>query len=747
MITDMVGYTRLSQRDEARALRLLEEHNEIIRDSVTSHGGREVKHTGDGFLVEFPSALQSVTTAIDIQRRLYDRNATAAELDRLSIRIGLHVGDVVHRDNDIFGDGVNIASRIEPLAEPNGICLSQAVQSQIWNKIDRPLESLGPRDLKNVDVPIEVFRLVLPWDERREEGVPKGSDRTRLAVLPLTAIVSEAEDAYFTDGMTEELIYTLSKVPGLRVIAQTSVMAYRGTSKTAREIGHELGVGSIVEGSVRKLGDRVRITVQLIDAETQEHLWSERYDRHLADVFEIQSEIAQEVASGLKGLLKAQAVVPHKPTKNVDAYTAYLKGRHFWQRRTRNGLLKAIDAFEEAIAIDAEFAKAYSGLADAYTVMANRGYEAPAAALERAKTAAQQALELDPHLAEAHASLGLAYLQFDNDLRASEASLVKAIERNPSYASAHQWLSGVLHGQMRNEEAIDHALKSIDLDPLSHIARVNAAAILSDLGRLDEAKEQLQRSIELEPDFDATYADLADLQAVLWDWRGAESTLDRALERDPNNASAMTMKALLALTHGRRPESEQLIANALRIGVRSVGQREKVARFYRYVDRTEDALATYREAEEDDLGNPMWALLASLACAEVGRTDEAASHLERAEQMAVHPYPKLRVWMDFAHGVQAAQRGRRAEAVACAERIAALDGFREAASSQMTLYTILGDIDMAFEHLEDALTVHDPWVTQITLDRMIEPLRSDPRYERALNIVGLAEALNVVRSE
>ena len=227
MITDMVGYTRLSQRDEALALRLLNEHNEVVRDSVDSHGGREVKQTGDGFFVEFPSALQAVSCSIDIQRRLYDRNAKADQASQFHIRIGLHVGDVVHRDDDVFGDGVNITSRIEPLALPGGVCLSQSVQAQVWNKIDRPLESLGAQELKHVDLPMEVFRVVLPWEEKAKKHAEErevGLERTRLAVLTMANVGQDPDAGYFADGITEELIYTLSRIKGLRGIAQTSVM-------------------------------------------------------------------------------------------------------------------------------------------------------------------------------------------------------------------------------------------------------------------------------------------------------------------------------------------------------------------------------------------------------------------------------------------------------------------------------------------------------------------------------------------
>jgi len=241
-----------------------------------------VKCTGDGFLVEFSSALQAVRCAVEIQRALHERNA-AVPLDRvIHLRIGIHVGDVVHRGGDIFGDGVNITARIEPLAQPGGICLSRQVYDQVWNKTDLRMASLGKKELKNVKVPVEVYEMLLPWMENVVLA-SRAEDRSRLAVLPLVSMSPEPGDEYFADGLTEELIFTLSKVSGLQVIALTSVMKYQGAKKAVSEIGSELAVGSVLEGSVRKAGNRLRITLQLIDVATESHLWAEEYDRTLRE--------------------------------------------------------------------------------------------------------------------------------------------------------------------------------------------------------------------------------------------------------------------------------------------------------------------------------------------------------------------------------------------------------------------------------------------------------------------------------
>jgi len=756
MITDMVGYTRLSQRDERLALRLLSEHNDVIRDSVASHGGREVKHTGDGFFVEFPSALQAVSCSIDIQRRLYDRNAKAEAVNRFQVRIGLHVGDVVHREGDVFGDGVNITSRIEPLALPGGVCLSQSVQAQVWNKIDRPLTSLGPKELKNVELPMEVFRVVLPWEEKKkeeEEARKKGLDRTRLAVLPMVNISQDPDDVYFADGMTEELIYTLSRIKGLRVIAQTSVMTYRDSTKTIREIGRELKVGTILEGSVRKAGERVRITIQLIDVQSEEHLWSERYDRELADVFEIQSEISVEVAKGLKSLLKEHAEaaaapeekkVKEKPTQRLDAYTAYLKGRHFWKRRTKAAVLQALEKFEFAVEVDPGFAKAYSGIADCYGVLANHGHESNEVALPKAKDAAKKAIELDPNLAEAHASLGLAYLQFKSDPVKAEAEFKEAIRLNPSYATARQWYSMALHTQIRLEEALEHALKAIELDPLAHIMHINAANTLSGLGRHEEAREHYQRAIELEPDYESTYADLANADAALWNWCGAEETLHAALERNPNNAEAQVGMATLQLILGHEEEALAAATKARAIEPDSAHVKSEFAQVLRGARRTEEAIDLLEEVLRSGTAKPGAAMMLVFAHLAAGRIDEARRVLQEEESKPMSKLPGMEFWHAAGYGLIAAASGDAAEALRRSAEIEAYGYVTYTPSLQALIRFLLGEADEAFAYVDQAMAVHDPLLLSFPVEPLLDPYREDERFRRMLEVMGLAKVAKPV---
>jgi adenylate cyclase len=304
MFTDMVGFTAMAQRDERGAVRLLEEHRSLLRPFFAEHGGRVIKTIGDGFLVEFPSAVESVICAQKIQDAFDRRNASVDASQRIELRIGVHVGDILGQGDDIVGDAVNVASRIEPLAAPGGVCVSEQVLDQIRNKLPADWEQLAAPDLKNVEAPVRVYRLcatklVSAGTPPPRESVPY----VRLAVLPFSSLSSDPADELFADGLTEELITHLAQGTAFRVVARTSVLQYKGTLKAIREIGRELAVGSILQGSVRRSEKTVRITVQLVDAGSEEHLWANRFDRELTDVFAIQDEIAQGVSKVLQGKL------------------------------------------------------------------------------------------------------------------------------------------------------------------------------------------------------------------------------------------------------------------------------------------------------------------------------------------------------------------------------------------------------------------------------------------------------------
>ena len=403
---DVVGYSRLMAEDEAATVRTLTDYREVVATLIRQHRGRVVDAPGDNLLAEFPTALDAARAALEIQRVMRARNEDLSPERRMEFRIGIHLGDVRAEGDAIYGDGVNIAARLEGLAEPGTICVSGSVYDQVERKIELQSEDLGEQSLKNIARPVRVYRLrteprevaavapasarrrlvrtaavvtlgialgaLLVWGEllpRPRLGAPGSGRIGSIAVLPLDNLSGDPEQEYFTDGMTDALIAQLAKIGSLRVISRTSVMHYKGTRKALPEIARELDVDAVLEGSVLRAGNGVRITAQLIDARTDHHLWSESYERDLADVLALQGEVAASIAEQIELTLTPEDRARLAPARRVrpEAYEAYVRGRHFILVHGQGSHRKAIEYFSQAIRIDPGYAEAYAGLADAYT--------------------------------------------------------------------------------------------------------------------------------------------------------------------------------------------------------------------------------------------------------------------------------------------------------------------------------------------------------------------------------------------
>jgi len=532
MFTDMVGSTASAQEDEAMALRVRRQQQKLVRPFFASHQGREVKSMGDGFLVEFDSALQGVQCAVEIQRMLHEHNLSARDASKIRLRIGIHLGDVVHEGDDVVGDSVNIASRIEALADPGGICITDPVFGQVRNKIPNSLEKLEPKTLKNVRFPIDIYRVVLPWDSRESHPGPTG-----IAVLPFTNISPDSKDEYFADGLTEELITVLSQLRDLRVISRTSVMQFKATTKAVSQIGTELGVSSVLEGSVRKAGNRLRITAQLIDARSDRHLWAKTFDRELDDVFAVQAEIARQVAGALEVELRAAegAALSTRPVVRPDSYVAYLKGRTLMHQQNDPSYRAAKEQFDLAISLDPKNAAAYSGLSDLIRLHGrfSLGMSAKEAE-ENGLRFAERALELDPNLAEAHASTAATHW-LNYDFVEGEKEFKRALALNPSYSQAHHWYAELLSWQTRTDEALAEWALADASDPLSPFNLSHHAQLLVWLGRYDEALAKIRKLGELQPESVEYHYRLATYYRVHGeiDSARAEFTRLQALEEEP----------------------------------------------------------------------------------------------------------------------------------------------------------------------------------------------------------------------
>ena len=593
MFTDMVGYTALGQRNESLSLALVEEQRKLLRPIFSRHGGREIKTMGDAFLVEFPSALEAVRCAYDIQRATREFNISLREERRVHLRVGIHLGDVVESQGDISGDAVNVASRIEPLAEDGGVCLTRQVYDHVQGKFELPLASLGIKSLKNVSAQVEVYRMVLPWDERKVITATQ-LDKRRIAVLPFANISQDPKDEYFADGMTEELITAMSGLQGLQVIARTSVMNYKAGGTKLSTIGSDLKVGTVLEGSVRKAGNRVRVTAQLIDVPTESHLWSQKYDRELDDIFKIQDDIAGKIAQALKVRLVNTQESGRRQTENMEAYTLYLKGRSLWNKRNKEGVLAALNLFQEAIKMDPTYPRAYSGLADAYFVAADNDYVEHTEGRSKGRQAVTRALELDDTLPEAHASLGLLHY-IELNFREAQRELQRAIELNPSYASAHQWYSNCLAALGNLTESIEEIKKARELDPLSPIMTSTLADHIALTGNLDEALALLDSLIEREPTFAWAYQSRASCFAMKNMRDEAFAEWETQYKVNPNE---VWYKFGLAFLNGwfgdneiaerllqdlsQKEENGKLYAGVFALCYATLGERQE---FFKWVDR------------------------------------------------------------------------------------------------------------------------------------------------------------------
>ncbi len=496
MFTDLQGYTALTQQNEGVAMRMLDAYRALSRPIFAKHGGREVKTMGDGALVEFGSALEAVECAIELQRAVHERNA--ASQAKLTLRVGIHVGDVIHKENDVLGDAVNIASRIEPLASGGGVCFTGQVYYQVRNKLPYEAKLLDNQGLKNVSIPTDVYRLNMSWDSEPAAGT--AAREQRLAVLPLDNISPDPNDAYFADGLHDELITALSKVNGLEVIARTSVLRYRGGTKQIAAIGKELGVGSVLEGSVRKAGNRIRVTAQLIRSSNEAHMWAETYDRQLDDVFAVQSDIAGKVAEALKVRLSDSEKSSARPVENMEAYTLYLRGRMASTRVSTEHQLRAIEFFEKALRISPDFAACYAALSVSYSLLGFFELDKTNQAREKAREYAQKAINLDDTVAEGHLAMARVHRSFDWDIGKSQKEVSRALELAPSFAFARGLKAQNLISLGRLEEGEREARKALELDPLSPTNLAFIGTLFLYENHTEEAIELYNRSLELEPD-------------------------------------------------------------------------------------------------------------------------------------------------------------------------------------------------------------------------------------------------------
>ncbi len=586
LAADVVGYSRLMGEDEAGTLAALKAHrNELIEPKVTQYHGRTVKLMGDGALMEFASVVDALRFAVEAQCAMAGRNREVPENRRIVYRMGINIGDIIIEGEDIYGDGVNIAARLEALAEPGGICIARNVFDQVKGKLELSFEDLGEREVKNIAAPISVYRVPLddkaralvtpvtkmgkrswhraaaaaaavvaivvaggalwlrPWAPDVEPAsVEKMAfplpDRPSIAVLPFANMTGDAGKEYLSDGITEDIITDLSKFPQLFVIARTSVFTYKDKPATVQQVSEALGVRYVLEGSFRQAGQKVRVTAQLIDATTGRHLWAERYDRELTDIFALQDEITQAIVAAMTGQLAQEelARAKSKVTENQESYDLFLRGRDLLSRLAKDENAAARKLFQRAIELDPEYARGYAGMALTHFYPVQfKWSESPAESLEQAFGFAKKAIELDASDYYTHQTLGRIYIakkEYDQGLASYETALslnpndadllasmalpgffsgrpeegivwaTKAMRLNPSYPSWYPLVLGCSYYVAgRYEEAVVPLTDSINRNPKAMVTHSFLAASYGQLGREKEAQGKVEDILKMNPNF------------------------------------------------------------------------------------------------------------------------------------------------------------------------------------------------------------------------------------------------------
>ena len=612
---DVKGYSRLMGEDEVSTVGTITAYREVMATLIQKHRGRVVDSPGDNLLAEFSSVVDAVRCAVEIQEELKARNAELPENRKMDFRIGVNLGDVIVEGERIYGDGVNIAARVEGLAEGGGVCVSGTVYDHIENKLALRFEYLGEQAVKNIRKPVRVYRVLMEpgaaagvsrekkaglrrwqwaalavaavllvgvvavaiWNFYLRPAAPPTlvssekipaielPDKPSIAVLPFANMSGDPEQEYFSDGITDDLITDLSKISGLFVIARNSVFAYKGKAVKMERVSRELGIRYVLQGSVRKAGDRIRITAQLVDVNTGGHLWAEKYDRDLKDILALQDEVTQKIVTALAVRLTRdeQELLVRKGTDNVEAYDYTLRGGEYFFRFTKGANAQARQMFETAINLDPEYASAHSWLGWTHWIEWSFGWSQDPQSLERAFELAQMAIALDDSLPEAHRLLGSVYLWKKRHEQAI-AVFEKSIALNPNHADAIRGLGETLYFAGKPEEAIGLIKRAMRLNPkypVWYLLNLGHAYFL--MGRYEESIAVLKRALIRNPHVWPAHVYLAASYIALGKEKEARAEAAEIVRINPN-FSLETMRQKL-------PYKEQAVLARLFEGLRKAG--------------------------------------------------------------------------------------------------------------------------------------------------------------------------------
>jgi adenylate cyclase len=744
MFTDIVGFSRQMGSNETRTLRLLDVHNQTIRQAVTEHHGKVIKTIGDAFLVDFPSVVHAVQCAQRVHAQFRTNNTEKEKTEEIHVRIGIHLGDIVQREGDVFGDGVNIASRLQGLAEPDTICISDVVYRDVAKKVDLgTVVSLGRPKLKNIAERFRVYALLSEppqglWQALRVQrlklshrmGTPVFvlvsvsvlllggivillypslptlitrhlslvtqeaqppllplPDKPSIVVLPFVNMSKDPEQEYFSDGLTEVLTGDLTRISGLFVIARNSAFTYKGKAVKVQDVGREMGVRYVVEGSVLKSGDQLRINAQLIDATTGYHLWSERYDRPLKDIFALQDEIVQKIVTTLKLqlTLQEQGIIVRKRTDNLEAYDYWLRAVEYFWRLTKEANAQARQMYEKAIALDPQYAEAYVGLGATYWIEWTWRWSPDPSNLEQAFALAQQAIALDDSLPAAHSVLSMVYAQkqqYDQAVAEGE----RAIALDPNNADSYAMQTEVLNYVGRPEEALRRVEQAMRLNPhyppyyliqlgwaynltgryveavatvkefinrrpnslVAHLILVDsyvqqwASQQSPDAQTLEQALAAAQRGLALNDPSPWGYTFLGYVYLWQKQYEPAIAEMERIIALDPNWAYGYVLLAETLSRVGRPEEALRMVEQALRRKpFFADGHLDSVGSAYYLAGRPEEAIAPLKQflSRYPNILGPHLTLAAVYS--ELGK--EAEARAEVAEVLRINPKFSLEV--------------------------------------------------------------------------------------------------------
>jgi len=655
---DVKDYSRLLSQDRVGTIKTLNAHREMFTNFVTQYDGHIVDMPGDNILAAFESVSDAVNCAVEIQRNLAERNAEMPSARMMQWRIGINLGDVVEEGDRIYGDGVNIAARIESLADGGGICISGTVYDQVVNKLGLEYEFLGEQEVKNIERPVRIYRIlsfpggaahsvvkakgdvtrkwrntaltlvavvvlcvgaVVIWNYNSRSEIQSTGvivpEKPSIAVLPFTNMSDDPEQEYFSDGMTEEIINLLSKSQSILVIARNSTFTYKGKPVKVQQVSQELGAKYVLEGSVRKVGDKIRITAQLIDATTGNHIWSEKYDKELKDIFALQDEIAQQIAINLLAEYKESEFtrIRRIPTDNLTAHDSYMRGLEQIYKFTKEANTKARDYFERAMKIDPMYADAYAFCGLTYLFDREFGWNRDPQIIKKVYEFALKAIDLDKTNARARYLMAWVY-NMQNKIEQAISELNRAISLNPNDDDSYMLLGRVLSAAGRHEEGIELLETTIRLNPLHHADVIySLGRVYEGAGQYEDAIEAYKKAILRDPNYFPAYQQLSLVYAFQWYLQKSHDPqiLDRALEMaqkavalDETNSDTRTSLGWVYLNRGQQDQAIEELEKAIMLDPNNYSAYRVMSQVYMIMGKSTESVEIAHKANELTPENP-----------------------------------------------------------------------------------------------------------------------------------------------